>query len=217
MIAKFLLITLCIHTGLVFCEDLGSVNFTYPKDLDAREQLKSTMQTQYSDGRVQEYWRDYANQAVKNIEFPSPLAGVTTSYRQRSELVGIRYKTVKDFKFAPTGLLIPKGTVIEPLKLSRLQYNLLFIDGRDQRQLDYAIQLNRDEKIKIILTGGSAVALRQQYKNAIWMGQKTIPFYFDQRKMIINQLARIYNIHIDQVPVKLSQQGALMRIDWGMN
>ncbi|OYU42640.1 MAG: conjugal transfer protein, partial [Burkholderiales bacterium PBB4] len=89
-------------------------------------------------------------------------------------------------------------------------------DGRDQRQVDYAIARGRREPLKIVLTAGSPFDLRVKYQDEIWRGSKTIPFYFDQRKMIINTLQRLYGIDVSSVPALLSQRGQQLSVEYGI-
>jgi conjugal transfer pilus assembly protein TraW len=123
----------------------------------------------------------------------------------------------QDYVDARGKVLVRRGTLVEPLKFNRLQYGLIFIDGRDQHQIDYALSLAARTPLKIVLTAGSAYGLRVRYQRMSWMGSKHIPFYFDQRKMIIDQLARLYQIHITSVPAVLTQSGDMLRVDWGLD
>ena len=200
---------------LCVAQDIGIKNNTYALDLDARNQIRNIVLQKYSTGEVQKFWNLYANKSVSMIKNPQPLSGISTDHTIRTELVEMKYSIEQDYLDANGRLIIKKGTTIEPLKIMNLKYAILFIDGRDQQQIDYALREIKRQPLKIVLTAGSAYELRVKYKNLNWMGSNTVPFYFDQRKMIIDQLSRLYHINIRTVPVKLTQKNSLLELSWG--
>lgn len=210
-----LIAALSLGTQLT-AENLGQHGQTYVLDQDARETIKDALRAKQKTGELDRYWQSYRDKTIAAIKNPEPL-GVATSYEKRSELRQLRYQFPSDVRDPNGTLLVKKGTVVEPLKLQPLRSGLIFIDGRDSRQVDFAISLGRRQPMKIVLTAGSPYALRVKYKDALWYGgTKTIPFYFDQRKMIINTMASTYGVNITSVPVILSQQGDSLSIEYGM-
>lgn len=196
-------------------EDLGIKNRGYGVDLDAREQMRNLMREKARNGEIDRHLRDYRAKAVDAIRNPKPL-GVPTSAVARTERHDLRFVLPQDYRDQNGRVVARKGTVIEPLKLQPLIWGLVFIDGRDQRQVDYAISQGRKKKLKIVLTAGSFTTLREKYKDHIWHGSRTIPFYFDQRKMIITQLQQLYGVKIASVPAMVTQQGTQLQVDFGM-
>lgn len=212
-------------TTLAFCfllstvalaENLGIKAQTYPIDQDARETLKNSVKQKQQTGELDKFWHQYREKNIQAIKYPAPL-GIKTDYSVKSELRHLQFTMKRDMRNEKGNIIVKAGSVIEPLKVSPLIYGLIFIDGRDQRQVDYAIAQGRKEPLKIVLTAGSPYALRVKYKNINWWGNKTIPFYFDQRKMIINTLQRLYSIDVNTVPVKLAQRGDKLEIKYGMS
>jgi conjugal transfer pilus assembly protein TraW len=201
----FLILAIC---AAVHAEDFGMRGQVYPADRDGREQLKDLMRQKEKSGEIEKYWLDYRLKTIDAVKNPSPL-GIRSNYLPRSELRDLRFTIPSDF-------VNEKGTVIEPLKIQPLVSGLVFIDGRDQKQIDYAIKRGRAEPLKIVLTAGSPYDLRVKYKDAEWWGGKTIPFYFDQRKMIISSLQRLYGIDVNSVPVTLTQRGDKLSIEYGI-
>ncbi len=199
----------------VNAQDLGVQSATTGIDSDARDQLKNIVKNKYSSGDVQRFWKSYSDLSISMIKYPEPLIGIKTSRLAKIEYVEMKYTVEHDYADLSQKVIIKKGTQIEPLKFTQLKYGLLFIDGRDQQQVNYALAQITLEPLKIVLTAGSPYELRLKYRDFKWMGAKTVPFYFDQRKMIINQLRRLYHINIETVPVKLTQQGSMMRLNWG--
>ncbi|MAF04674.1 MAG: conjugal transfer protein [Herbaspirillum sp.] len=197
-------------------EDLGSRNRTIQPDRDAREQMKDVLREKQRSGEMDKFWQNFRDRNIDAIKNPAPL-GIATNYGPRVEVHDLKFTLPSDYKNEKGQIVARRGTVIEPLKIQPLLTGLIFIDGRDQAQVDYAIAQGRKQRLKIVLTAGSPYYLRIKYKDAMWNGSRTIPFYFDQRKMIINQLAMLYGIHVNSVPAKLFQSGEQLRIEFGMS
>ncbi len=208
----FLILAAC---AAIHAEDFGMRGQVYPADRDGREQLKDLMRQKEKSGEIEKYWLDYRLKTIDAVKNPSPL-GIRSNYLPRSELRDLRFTIPSDFVNEKGLVIAKKGTVIEPLKIQPLVSGLVFIDGRDQKQIDYAIKRGRAEPLKIVLTAGSPYDLRVKYKDAEWWGGKTIPFYFDQRKMIISSLQRLYGIDVNSVPVTLTQRGDKLSIEYGI-
>lgn len=196
-------------------EDLGTRGRTAPVDRDAREHMKDKIRQKEASGELARFWADYRNKVVDAIKRPAPL-GVPTDVRLRTELHQLRFVMPQDYRDENGRVVVRRGTVIEPLKIQPLTTGLIFIDGRDEAQVQYALAAGRRERLKIVLTAGSPYDLRVRFKDVSWNGTPTVPFYFDQRKLIINQLQRLYGIQLRSVPAKLTQQGAQLQIEFGM-
>lgn len=218
---KHALISCIVSTSLMLvvahasAEDLGVRGEVYRVDKDGREQLKDVVRAKQRSGELDRFWEKYRDQVIDSVKNPKPL-GVRSDYTQRVELRELRYVVPTSFRDHKGNVVVQKGTVVEPLKVSPLKTGLLFIDGRDPRQVEYAIRKGRVEPLKIVLTAGSPYFLRQKYRNAPWMGGSGIPFYFDQRKMIIDTLAQLYGINIGSVPTLLTQRGDRLAIESGL-
>jgi conjugal transfer pilus assembly protein TraW len=216
MKSKVVFLLILVVFGIGRAEDLGLRGHAYPPDKDGREQLKDLMRQKEKSGELEKFWLDYRAKTVAAIKNPSPL-GIRSDYIPRTQLRELRFTIPSDFVNEKGIVIVKKGTVIEPLKIQPLLSGLVFIDGRDQKQIDYAIKRGRVEPLKIVLTAGSPFDLRVKYKDAQWWGGKTIPFYFDQRKMIISSLHRLYGIDVNSVPATLTQQGEKLSIEYGIH
>lgn len=202
-------------TVAVLAEDLGTRANVYRIDPDGREQLKDLARKKQKSGELDKFWSDYRNKVVDAVKNPAPL-GVKSSYARRSELRELKFVMPATYQDHTGKVIVRKGSVVEPLKIAPLKMGLLFIDGRDPKQVDYAIAKGRSEPLKIVLTAGSPFHLRNKYKDAAWMGGRGIPFYFDQRKIIIGTLANLYGIDISSVPSLLVQKGDRLAVEFGL-
>jgi conjugal transfer pilus assembly protein TraW len=210
-----LIVLLFLGAQHALAEDLGSKAAVFAIDRDGREQIKDVVRAKTKAGELGSFWKDLQQKNIAAIKNPSPL-GIESKYTARSEIREMKFVVGTDFLDDKGRVVVKRGTVVEPLRVNPLTQGLIFIDGRDARQVAYAIARGRTEPLKIVLTAGSPFDLRVKYQNAPWRGAKTIPFYFDQRKMIINSLNRLYGIDINSVPVTLTQRGTRIQIDYGI-
>lgn len=212
---KYLFIILVAIPLLAPAENLGTYGQTFPLNKDAREQLKDTIRRKQQSGELDKFWHEYRDKTVSQITNPQPL-GVKSDYAASSNVYELKFTFPKDVVNEKGQVVVKKGTVIEPLRLGPLKTGLMFIDGRDQKQIDFAIQQSISQPLKIVLTAGSPTDLRKKYRNFRTQNRVGVPFYFDQRKMIINSLHRYYGISLASVPAKVYQEGYKLRIDYGM-
>lgn len=197
----------------VLAEDLGRRGQSFALDADAREQFKAVLKRKQASGELDQFWLRYRQQTLASIREPAPLP-IKTAYGMHSSLHRASYVLPRDYVDQQGRLVAARGTVIEPLKQLPLSSGLLFIDGRDEQQVRYAVRLARVEQLKIVLTGGSALALSQQYRRD--RSGQGIRFYWDQRGMITDSLRRLYGIDIATVPALMRQEGTALRLDFGM-
>jgi len=210
-----LLTALLSMAAAAHAEDLGARAQTYATGPDAREQFKDVIRHKQQSGELDAYWKAYRANAIESVKHPAPL-GIRTDYRPRSETHAVRFVIPADYRNERGQVIVRRGTVIEPLKIQPLTSGLIFIDGRDPAQVDYAIERGRTEPLKIVLTAGSAYELRVKYQEAPWRTGAGIPFYFDQRRMIIDSLQRLYRIDVASVPTVMTQSGTGVKLEFGM-
>jgi conjugal transfer pilus assembly protein TraW len=178
--------------GLLQAQDLGQVGEVVGPGRDGREQIKDRVRS-IPQKNLDEFWRSFREKNLEAIVNPKPL-GVKTDFRMQQQWHDLVFEMPFDAKDAQGKVLMPKGTKIRPLDISPPATGLILIDGRDQRQVAYALAQKKIRPLKIVLTAGSPVNLHARYK---------AEFFFDQKGMIIRQLNQVYNISIASVPAQL--------------
>jgi len=214
-VKNLLLILSLLYLSNAFSEDLGKKAPTYALDQDAREQLKAIVAEKTRNGDVERYQKHQIEVLKAKLHNFGDL-GLATNNTYRSELRDLIFTVPKDFKDASGNVVAHRGTVIKPLERIALQNGLIFIDGTDQAQINYAIHRASSEPLRIVLTKGSPYELRLKYKNTPWRGGKSIPFFFDQDGLIIKTLHLTYALDIKTVPTTLSQRGTQLLIEIGV-
>ena len=140
------------------------------------------------------YGREVAEQIVR----PLPVPGIKKAMNHQVKFVDIS-RTIEEDVTLPDGtILTTKGTVINPLERITLPDGILFFDGTDLEQVDWA-KLQPSE-FKWILINGCPLALEIKENR---------PVYFDQFGFLTA------HFQIEFVPAKVMQEGSRLRIEEG--
>ena len=128
---------------------------------------------------------------------PPKVEGVIRAIKPRSWVYDPSISVHEDIKDADGMLIHRAGTKVNPLESLRLTKSLVFIDGLDEEQLQWAIDIHKKENTKIIFIDGAVMDLMDEHK---------IRFYFDQKGTLSGKFG------IKQVPAIIRQEGNLLRI-----
>lgn len=168
-------------------------------ETDLLEFMEYKLQQLNNSGELAKINARFKAKAMQAIEEPTPVIGI------------INTKTPKKFYYDPTvsppfdlkdhqgKVFHKKGNTVNPLDTVTLTENLLFIDGTDKNQINWALaQPGSIKPDLIILVKGKPLALMRQLNRQI---------YFDQYGQISKKLA------ITQVPARVSQIGTKLLIE----
>ncbi len=134
------------------------------------------------------------------IARPPRVVNIVSSVERRVREFDPTYIVPNDIKDNEGRLIHAAGTIVNPLDTVSLAENLIFIDGDNQMQVNWALNLNSSCKhaVKIILVNGSPMEL---------MKKNNTRFYFDQKGIMTLKLG------ITQVPAIVTQYGSKLRIE----
>lgn len=195
-----LVITLFLSTSC-FCysENLGVIGKTYSiVEPDMIEWIKTRAATMVRTGQ----WRQIQDKAIANaknqINNPKPVTGITDAELTKTWY----YKPMIELKHDLTdtqGHIIAKTGLYNALRYKPFDTQLLFINGNNQNQVQWAVNHAKNDgvKTKIVLTQGSFINLDKQFK--IW-------FYYDQNGKYTQKLK------IQHVPAIVVQDGEQLKI-----
>lgn len=107
------------------------------------------------------------------------------------------YTAPQDIKDHKGSVLFKKGEKVNPLAYHPMEKTLLFIDGRDEIQIQWALK-KYPQSSKIILVAGSPLIHMKTYKK---------PFTFDQSSHLLNTFG------ITQIPAVVSISGGEIWIE----
>jgi len=203
-IARRTALALCavlLLAGTCDAHDLGVIGPVYPiAEPSLLDVILERLRALEATGGLAALQRDSQARISRGIEAPEPVAGITRATVARSFHFDPSIEVPYPITDADGRVLVAPGTRINPLDTVSLSRPLLFIDARDREQVDYARRLleERGEPLKLILTGGSYMALMRLLKQ---------PVYFDQQGSLTTRLG------IRRVPALVTQDGARLRID----
>ncbi len=196
--AMLLVAPILFSKGLA--KDLGTFGAIYQiNEKDMLEEIKAHINQLEQQGKLNKLKENIIAQVKDSLTNFVAIEGISPTKKPRSWLfdpsITIGQDIVDDH-----GIFIAKaGSKLNPLSYINLNNRLIFIQGNDLAQLDWAItKYNQyDKKVKIILTSGNPIALMQKFK---------IPFYFDQDGIISNHFG------LKQNPALIEQHDLMLQI-----
>ncbi|MFT3819880.1 MAG: type-F conjugative transfer system protein TraW [Rubrivivax sp.] len=178
--------------------DLGVVGPVHPIGepdmLDAIEQSLKQMEARGDLARIQ---RDGIERASRSIATPAPVAGLHKATEARTWRFDPSVSFDEPVLNADGQVVVPAGTLANPLAVVSMPAAWLLFDGRDAQQVALAERrlaesAKAGRAIKPILVGGSPLELGKRWQR---------PVYFDQFGRITRRLG------LTAVPALVSQDG----------
>ncbi|MFC1659312.1 type-F conjugative transfer system protein TraW [Pseudomonadota bacterium] len=181
--------------------DLGTHGTTYEiQEQDLIEYIKSKLKVMGASGELQRKQQEIKKQTIERAKRPKPVEGITNATEYKEYTYDPTFILDKDIKDSTGKILFTKGTKVNPLDTLPFTKTLIFLDGDNKKQVEWALeqyQLSQNDskqidRIKLILINGSPIELMEKHK---------IRFYFDQSGYLIKKL------NIKHVPAILQQKG----------
>ena len=181
-------------------QDLGVIGPVYPiAEPSLLEVITSKLRDAEKSGLLSRLRGDAQASARRAVEQPTAVAGLSRTTKPRTFYYDPSIVVPYAITDAEGKVLITPGTKVNPLDTVSLSKTLVFIDARDGEQVKRAAGLiGGQDKVKVILTGGSYLELMRRWKR---------PVYYDQQGQLVEKLG------IRHVPALVSQEGNRLRID----
>jgi conjugal transfer pilus assembly protein TraW len=186
--------------GPVHAADLGTIGPVYPiAEPDMLDEIQATLQAKQASGEIGRLQQKAFKRMRSQIETPAPVPMLVKARRARGWEVDPSVRFDEPIVDHEGRVVIPAGTLANPLAVVRLSSVLLFIDGRDRAQVDAAKRFidRSPQPVKPILTAGSPVALSRAWQR---------PVYFDQAGRLVQRFG------IQAVPARVSQAGQVLSV-----
>lgn len=200
IIAAALLVAL-LPLSTTRADDLGVIGPVYEiAERDLLDAIMSKLKQMEQSGELARYQEDYKNKVISSIEHPKPLTGIKSTKKASTHYYDPSMVTQKDIVDATNKVIYPRGTRVNPLDYVSWNTYLLFVDGRDEKQLEFSKKVvsTSDKPVKIVLVAGEPLALMRKWKS---------PVYYDQGGRLVKRFS------IAQVPAIVRQEGKRLRID----
>ena len=182
--------------GAVSAKDLGVRGATWPvAEPDLLAQIEERLVEMERSGELARLEQEARADARRKLEEPDPAPGIAPASEVRSRLWDPAITVARDIRAADGALIATAGTRVNPLERVTLARDLLFVDGRREAEIAWA--LAHERPAKIVLLAGRPLALMRQYRR---------PFFFDQG----GRLAARFGLRF--TPSLVEQAGAMLRI-----
>ena len=182
--------------GAVSAKDLGVRGATWPiAEPDLLAQIEARLVEMEGTGELARLEQDARANARTKLEEPDPVAGIAPAREERSRLFDPAVTVARDIRTSDGVLIAAAGTRVNPLARMTLVRDLLFVDGRREAEIAWA--LAHDRPSKIVLLAGRPLDLMRRHRR---------PFFFDQG----GRLAARFGIAA--TPSLVAQAGTRLRI-----
>ena len=177
-------------------KDLGVRGATWPvAEPDLLAQIEARLLELERSGALARLEEEARTSARRKLEEPEAVPGIAPATRERSRLWDSAITVARDIRTADGALIAAAGTRVNPLERMALVRDLLFVDGR--REAEVAWALSHDRPAKIVLLAGRPLDLMRQHRR---------PFFFDQG----GRLAARFGLRF--TPSLIEQAGTRLRI-----
>lgn len=194
------LLAIALAPSTAVARDLGTIGPVYPiAEEDMVDAIHARLREKEASGELARIEAEAKRRVQASVQTPAPVPGLRRVQVARSYHFDPSVKFDESVVDDKGRVVIPAGTVANPLDVVSLTSTWLLFDGRDPKQ----VALARAEiaaavgPIKAILVGGSPLPLSQEWKR---------PVYFDQGGRTVRRLG------ITAVPVRVRQDGRMLLI-----
>ncbi len=184
----------------VEAKDLGTHGKVYPiAEKDFLNVILDRAQGEVDSGQWNQRVDKWKKRAIAKTNRPDGII-LPRSEATESHLYDPSTITPNEIRDTAGRLIHPAGTKVNPLSMTTMSKQLLFIDGDDRTQVSWMMEATKDvpDKFKVILTNGPVIDLMNELNRRL---------YFDQKQKLVKELA------IKKLPALVYQEGLYLRID----
>ncbi len=183
-----------------WAKDLGVRGATWPvAEPDLLEEIETRLIELQRSGELARLEDEARTRARQSLEEPEPVPGIASAREQRNRLFDPSISVAQDIRTADGTLIAAAGTRVNPLERLPLTRDLLFVDGRREAEIAWALARERKggRPAKIVLVAGRPLDLMRRHRR---------PFFFDTG----GRLAARFGIAA--TPTLVEQDGTMLRI-----
>lgn len=193
MVKKIVLIVTFLFNLYCFGKDKGVYGELFEiEEEDLLEQVMSKLKKLEENGELKGIQEGIQKRIVKNIEEPRDIDGIIKTKEARIFEFDPTIEVTENLKDQKGRIFAKKGDKYNALNYITYSKTLLFIDGNDEEQIEWAkLKLLKHKNVKIILVKGKPLKLQERLKR---------PIYFDQYGIITKRMG------IKQAPARVWQE-----------
>lgn len=178
--------------------DHGVVGQTFPViETDLLSVIEQRLQNLQASGGIDRMNAEFARRAEAKVRRPTPVAGITRATQARVWAFDPTIVIEKDVKDQKGNFVARAGQTVNPLDFVAMHQALVFVDGDDKAQMEWATSQYSDLKAKIILVSGSPIEEMTARKRR---------FYFDQEGRLTGKFG------VRHTPAVAEQDGKIIKV-----
>ena len=183
-------------TSLAVAKDLGVRGATWPvAEPDLLLEIEGRLVELQRSGDLARLEDEARTRARQSLEEPEPVPGIAPARERRTRLFDPSIAVARDIRTPDGTLIAAAGTRVNPLERLPLTRDLIFVDGRREAEIAWA--LAHDRPARIVLLAGRPLDLIRRHRR---------PFFFDTG----GRLAARFGIAA--TPTLIAQDGSLLRL-----
>ena len=176
--------------------DLGVRGATWPvAEPDLLGQIEARLSDMRDSGELARFEAEARARARSRLEEPDPVPGIAPARERRTRLFDPAIVIERDIRLPDGTLIAAAGARVSPLARHPLSRGLLFVDGRREVEVEWALEYVKPAKI--VLLAGRPLDLARAHGR---------PFFFDQG----GRLAARFGLRL--TPALVEQAGSQLRI-----
>lgn len=192
------LTTVAPLVSTVFARDHGVMGQTWPiAEPDLLTTIDLKLKTLEGNGSIERMQRELVANTEHRVRNPLPVAGISAAQKDRSWMFDPSIVVENDVRDQKGNVIAARGARVNPLALIDMPIDLVFVDGRDADQLEWATKKWESARAKIIFVSGSPFDRMSEYQRR---------FFFDQHGKLTAHFG------ITHVPAVVSQKGQLLEV-----
>ncbi len=177
-------------------KDLGMRGATWPvAEPDLLAAIEARLAEMQRSGALVRLEEEARERARRTLEAPDPVPGIAPARERKSRLFDPAVTVAQDIRGPDGALIAAAGTRLDPLERLPLTRALLFVDGRREAEIAWALAHHRPAKI--VLLAGRPLDLMRRHGR---------PFFFDAGGRLAERFA------IRATPTLVAQEGRLLRL-----
>ncbi len=189
---------LVVATQRTEARDYGRLGATFPiAEPDLLATIEARLRAAQASGEMARVNADFARRTEERVRRPAPVAGIGATEQARSWTFDPTIVLERDIRDQKGTLIAAAGQRINPLDFVGLRQDIVFVDGDDPRQLDWATKRYSELKAKIVFVAGSPFEEMTARKRR---------FFFDQEGKLTSRFG------IAHVPAIVSQAGRVLQV-----
>ena len=181
-------------------KNLGVRGATWPVvEPDLLVEIEARLLAMQRSGDLARLEEEARTRARQSLEEPGPVPGIAPARDRRSRLFDPSIEVAQDIRTPDGALIAAAGTKINPVEHLPLTRDLIFVDGRREAEIAWALARERKggRPAKIVLLAGRPFDLIRRYRR---------PFFFDTGGRLAVRFA------IAATPTLIAQDGSLLRL-----